>query len=120
MSISSESRGQIVLFRLHGHIDKPMAAELDELLASALDDGAAHLVLDFSSATHIGSDGLKVILGVLRRVRENGGQVVQAGAGEDVRSLLDVAGFLSLIGEFETADAAVAALQALGRGPAVV
>lgn len=118
MPVSSESRGQIAICRLQGYIDKPMAVELDDLLVNALEEGAIHLIFDFSAATHIGSDGLKVILGVLRRVREQGGQVLQAGAIGDVHALLCVAGFLSLLGDFETADAAIASLQSQKRGPA--
>ncbi len=111
MSIFSESHGQISLFHLHGHIDKQAAAELDEQLAAAFEEGAVSLVFDFSSATHIGSDGLKVILGVLKRVQERGGRVIHAGVNAEVRSLLNVAGFLYLLEEFETIDAAIAAMQ---------
>ncbi len=112
MPISSESRGQIAVFRLSGDIDKSMASEFDELLATAIDDGALDLVLDFSAVTHISSDGLKVILGEFKRIRELGGRMVQAAASDDVRALLDVAGFLPLLGEYESAEAAVAVLRA--------
>jgi anti-sigma B factor antagonist len=117
MPISTETRGHIVIFRPHGPIDKPMAVELDELLGTAIDDGALHLAIDFSDVAHVGSDGLKAMLGSLKRLQPLGGRIVQFGAGDEVRALLDVAGFLPLLGEFETADTAIAALQVRGAGP---
>ncbi len=119
MPIFTENRGQVVILRPHGHIDKSMAVEFEELLATAIDDGMHHLVIDFSDVVHIGSDGLKVILGSLKRLQACGGRLVQAAASDDVRAVLDVAGFMALLGEFETADMAVAHLQAAGAGPAV-
>ncbi len=116
MSISSEVLGNIALFRLHGHIDKQLAAELDEQFASALDDGAKNLVLDFSRATHIGSDALKVILAVFKRVRAQNGRVVHSGVSEEVRSLLNVAGFTFLLDEFESIEAAITNIRDLDLG----
>ncbi len=119
MPILTENRGQIAILRPHGHIDKSMAVELEELLATAIDDGAINLVIDFSAVAHIGSDGLKVILGGLKRLQTCGGRLVQAGASEDVRAVLDVAGFFALLGQFDTVDEAVSRLQEAGAGPAV-
>jgi len=119
MPIFTENRAQVVILRPHGNIDKLMAMELEELLATAIDDGTLNLVIDFSGVSHIGSDGLKVILGGLKRLQTCGGRLVQSGASDDVRAVLDVSGFMALLGEFETVDVAVARLQTTGAGPAV-
>ncbi len=119
MPIFTENRGQVAILRPHGHIDRAMAMELEELMATAIDDGALHVVIDFSAVLHIGSDGLKVILGGLKRLQACGGKLVQAGASDDVRAVLDVAGFITLLGQFDSVDNAVVRLQATGAGPAV-
>ena len=93
-----------------------MAAELDELLDTAIDDGARLMVFDCSELTHISSDGLRVVLKSLRRLREADGKAALAGAGDKVRSVLEVGGFLALLDEFDTTDDAVQALTAARGG----
>lgn len=109
MSLQIETRAQTVIVRPTGNVSKPVAGELAELLAAAIDDGARHMVFDFSALTHISSDGLKVILGAVRRLRERQGQVSFAAVSEQVRVLLDIGGFLVLFDEYDTVDDAVAA-----------
>lgn len=109
MSLQIETRDQTVIVRPTGNVSKPIAGELAELLATAIDDGARHMVFDFSALTHISSDGLKVILGAVRRLRERRGQVSFAAVSEQVRALLDIGGFLVLFDEYDTVDDAVAA-----------
>ncbi len=109
MSLQIETRAQTVIVRPTGNVSKPVAGELAELLAAAIDDGARHMVFDFSALTHISSDGLKVILGAVRRLRERRGLVSFAAVSEQVRTLLDIGGFLVLFDEYDTVDDAVAA-----------
>ena len=109
MSLQIETRAQTVIVRPTGNVSKPVAGELAELLAAAIDDGARHMVFDFSALSHISSDGLKVILGAARRLRECRGEVSFAAVSDPVRALLDIGGFLSLFDEYETVDEAVAA-----------
>lgn len=109
MSLHIETRNQTVIVQPTGNVSKPVAAELEELLAAALDDGARQLVFDFSALTHISSDGLKVILGAVRRLREINGLVSFAAVSDEVRALLDIGGFLVLFDEYDTVDEAVAA-----------
>ncbi len=112
MSLQIETRAQTVIVRPSGDVSKPVAGELAEVLAAAIDDGACHMVFDFSALTHISSDGLKVILGAVRRLRDCGGQAVFAAVGDPVRALLNIGGFLLLFDEYETVDEAVAASEA--------
>jgi anti-anti-sigma factor len=116
MTIQSELHGELFVIRPQGDLSKPMAAELDELLDTAIDDGARLMVFDCSELTHISSDGLRVVLKSLRRLREADGKAALAGAGDKVRSVLEVGGFLALLDEFDTTDDAVQALTAARGG----
>ncbi len=107
MSLQIETRAQTVIVRPTGNVSKPVSGELAELLATAIDDGARHIVFDFSALTHISSDGLKVILGAVRRLHEHHGHVAFAAVADSVRALLNIGGFLSLFDEYETVDEAV-------------
>lgn len=112
MSLQIETRAQTVIVRPTGNVSKPIAGELAELLAAAIDDGARHMVFDFSALTHISSDGLKVILGAARRLRECQGAASFAAVSEPVRALLEAGGFLALFDEYQTPDEAINAADA--------
>jgi anti-anti-sigma factor len=68
------------------------------------------MVFDCSGLSHISSDGLKVLLKTLRRVRDTDGRAVLAATGDKVRSVLEASGLMALIEEFDSPEAAVAAL----------
>lgn len=112
MSIPSELHGNVFIVRPKGDVSKLMAVELAELLEGELDEGTRLMVFDFSDLTHVSSDGLRVMLKILRRLRESDGRAALVGAGEHVYRLLDAGGFLALLEEFDSNDAAIDAMLA--------
>lgn len=107
MTIHTEIRGQVLIVRPSGDINKMAASELHELLDGAIAEGATRLVFDFSILSHISSDGLRVILKAIQEVQSRKGQVVLAEMGEQVRGVFEASGFLGLIKEFTELEAAV-------------
>jgi anti-anti-sigma factor len=107
MTIHIETRGQVLIVRPGGDINKMAADELHELLDGAIAEGATRLVFDFSILSHISSDGLRVILKAIDAVQSRKGQVVLAEMGEEVRSVFEASGFLNLIREFSDLESAV-------------
>lgn len=114
MAIQSETRGQMLIIRAGGDINKLTADELHDLLDSAIAEGANRLIFDFSALSHISSDGLRVILKAIEKVQSRKGQVVLAEMGEQVRGVFEASGFLGLIREFTDLDAAVHAMSPVG------
>jgi anti-anti-sigma factor len=112
MPIAIESHGTVAILRPQGDIDKEVAGELHALMEAATDDGAAHLIVDLSAVTHVGSDGLKAIVGIVRRLQPIAGSVMLASVRDSVRSLLAAGGFLVLLREFDDVDAAMQAVAA--------
>ena len=76
MHIQSESHGTLFVVRPEGDISNAAATELDELLEAAIDDGARLMVFDCTGLSHISSDGLRVLLKTLRRLRDTDGRAV--------------------------------------------
>lgn len=107
MTIAIENQGSVAILRPQADIDKAVASELYELMEAALDDGAHHLVLDLSAVHHVGSDGLKAIVGVVRQLQPISGTVMLASVRESVRGLLAAGGFLVLLREFDGVDTAI-------------
>jgi anti-sigma B factor antagonist len=109
MTIYTEVRGQVLIVRPSGDINKMAANELHELLDSAIAEGITRLVFDFSILSHISSDGLRVILKAIEEVQSRKGQVVLAEMGEQVRGVFEASGFLGLIREFTDLELAIKA-----------
>lgn len=107
MSLQTESRGNAFIVRPQGVLSIEMANEMDGLLSEAMDDGLQRVIFDCSELTRISSDGLRVILKSLRRLHGLGGNAALTSVGEQVRSVLSVGGFFSLIEEFDSVDAAM-------------
>ena len=110
MHIQSESHGTLFVVRPEGDISNAAATALDELLEAAIDDGARLMVFDCTGLSYISSDGLRVLLKTLRRLRDTDGRAVLAATGDKVRSVLEVSGLMALIEEYDSPEAAVAAL----------
>ncbi len=109
MTIYTEVRGQVLIVRPSGDINKMAANELHELLDNAIAEGITRLVFDFSILSHISSDGLRVILKAIEEVQSRKGQVVLAEMGEQVRGVFEASGFLGLIREFTDLELAIKA-----------
>ncbi|MBM3337577.1 MAG: STAS domain-containing protein [Betaproteobacteria bacterium] len=107
MAIHTENRGQVLVIRTGGNINKTSADELHELLHGAIAEGVTRLVFDFSTVSHISSDGLRVILKAIEKIHSRKGQVALAEMGEQVRGIFEASGLLALIREFTDLEAAV-------------
>jgi anti-anti-sigma factor len=110
MLIQSESHENLVIVRPQGDISKSVAAELNELLDAAIDDGARLMVFDCSGLSHVSSDGLKVLLNTLRRLRDTNGQAVLAAASGRVHSVMEASGLMAVMHPYDSTEAAIAAL----------
>ncbi len=112
MTIHTEIRGQVLIVRPSGDINKMAANELHELLDNAIAEGVTRFVFDFSILSHISSDGLRVILKATEEVQSRKGKVVLTEMDEQVRGVFEASGFLGLIREFTDLEVAVNATSA--------
>ncbi len=65
----------VALLVLHGQADLHSAPELREQLHGVIDDGAFHVVVDLTDASFVDSMTLGVLLGGVKRLRPQGGQL---------------------------------------------
>ena len=59
-------------------------------LAEAADDGAKVLVLDFAEVTFVDSMGLGVLVGGMKRLRADGGELHLVVSGPDLLRILEI------------------------------
>ena len=101
----------------HGEIDLATAPALKSGLSELLHKGMRRCVLDLSGVRHMDSTGLGVVVGLRRRLRDEG-RIVMAAPTANVRAIIELTGLDFEL--FETVEGAVAHLgQARDRQPAL-
>ena len=75
---------------VHGDADLHSAPELRERLRDAIDEGATTLVVDLSATTIIDSTWLGVLLGEMKRLREQDGQIRLVVPRPEVRRVFEI------------------------------
>jgi len=65
----------VAVIVVHGQADLHTAPELREELHRVIDDGAFHVIVDLTDASFVDSMTLGVLLGGVKRLRPQGGQL---------------------------------------------
>ncbi|MFB6831335.1 STAS domain-containing protein [Streptomyces hydrogenans] len=93
-----------------GELDMETATRLEERMTEQLDLGRRHLVLDLAALDFMDSSGLNVLIRVLHRARETGGDLHLAAPTPAVRRILEITGVTTALPPYEgVAEALVAA-----------
>ncbi len=107
----SEEKGCKV-FHLKGRLmDQQQADRLMTTLEKELADGHKSVVLDMSELQYMNSTGLNILINVLTRTRNAGGDTLIAGVSSSVRQLFVVTKLDSVFVITANVDEAVAKLQ---------
>lgn len=85
--------GALVVLRCHGDIDAHTIGELDGAVEGALQQGASHMIVDFSDVGYSSSRGLGILIGARRAIQDRGGALVLLNPNDSVKATLDVLGF---------------------------
>lgn len=114
MQTSLAQCGDVTTVHIAGSVDGGTADDLQRVLARELERGRHNLVADFSGVDYTSSAGLRVLLATLKRARSLGGDLRLAALNPDVRKVLELSGFTSILSVFPTVDDAVTSFG--GRG----
>jgi len=89
---SRTESGDTALLQLAGEVDVANVAQVREAALKLLAGGAKRLVIDLSETEYLDSSGLGMLVGLLKRLKEAGGEMAIAGAQPRVRRLFDITG----------------------------
>lgn len=105
----AESRIQdgCAVLRVTGDVDLFTAPQMREALQQMVAQGQRRLVIDLSGVGFLDSTGLGVMVGVLKRVREVGGDLVLVGPQRPVRRVLAVTGLDKIFAVYTDVDEVV-------------
>ena len=97
---------------LSGEVDLYTAPEFKQQLLDVIGKGATSVVVDFSNTTFIDSTTLGVLVGGVKRLRTNGGQLSLVCSDRNITKIFEITGLDRVFTIHGTRDEAVAALNA--------
>jgi anti-sigma B factor antagonist len=106
--VVTERDGWIVL-AVTGELDVATAPRLRQEAVRLSTAGQHRLVIDLSGVGFLDSTGLGVIVGVLKRMRTHGGELVLAAAEPQVRKVFEITRMTDILPIHDSVDEAIAA-----------
>src|SRR5699024_10279669 len=97
MSLSSEKVGTTLVVTARGQINSAYAGEIEIALLEWVSQGDHEYILDLSGLDYISSAGLRVILLLAKRLKQQSGQLLLCGMQPQVREVFDISGFLAIL-----------------------
>lgn len=108
MTIAIESAAQAQIVSLQGQINSTNAATTEAEILALVTAERKNLLLDFSALDYISSAGLRLVLVVAKRLKQEGGQLVLCGMQSHIREVFDISGFLAILNVADTRSEALA------------
>jgi anti-sigma B factor antagonist len=87
----------VQITKIEGYLDSSTFDLLQDHLQVLIDEKKFNLIVEFGQLNYISSAGLGVLMGMLKEVRHNGGDLKLANMSSKVRNLFDMLGFSRLI-----------------------
>ena len=95
---------------LTGEVDLYTAPELKQQLLDVIGEGAKEVVVDLSDTTFIDSTTLGVLVGGVKRLRPNGGQVSLVCSDRNITKIFEITGLDRVFAIYGSRDEAVSKL----------
>jgi anti-sigma B factor antagonist len=100
----------LYVISLSGEVDLYTAPEFKQELLDAIGKGAKEVVVDFSSTTFIDSTTLGVLVGGVKRLRTNEGQLSLVCSDRNITKIFEITGLDRVFTIYPTRDEAVSAI----------
>jgi anti-sigma B factor antagonist len=95
---------------LTGEVDLYTAPEFKQELLRVIGDGAARVVVDLTHTTFIDSTTLGVLVGGVKRLRPNGGQLSLVCSDRNITKIFEITGLDRVFTIYPTRDEALSGL----------
>ena len=110
MDMKHEIRGDALILKPARRIDSSTAKAFEEQAGALIDGGPKKVVIDFSGLDYISSAGLRVVLTAAKKVKASGGGLTLCGLQGNIKEVIEVSGFASILGAHVGVDEAITAL----------
>ncbi len=117
--IKTEQLGEgAYVISLAGEVDLYTAPEFKQQLLEVIGQGGQQVVIDFTNTTFIDSTTLGVLVGGVKRLRTNGGQLSLVCSDRNITKIFEITGLDRVFTIYGTRDEAVAQIGSSAQPPA--
>ncbi len=99
--LSSKNAGMLIVMPT-GRLGTHASTEADKLITTAIGAGDTRILVDFSKTDYISSAGLRVLLKATKHLKQVGGAFGLCNANEQIREVLEISGFATIMHCFAT------------------
>jgi anti-sigma B factor antagonist len=114
---TEQLNGGAYVISLSGEVDLYTAPDFKQKLLEVIGQGGKDVVIDFSNTTFIDSTTLGVLVGGVKRLRPNGGQLSLVCADRNITKIFEITGLDKVFPIYESRDEAVAQIEQDDRTP---
>src|SRR5271157_767938 len=97
VEIRLAKEGDVPVVTMTGRLDGFGAQQLDESLKEIIPDDTRSVIFNLAGVEYLSSAGIRVFLGLKKRLKQRGGTLALANVQEFPRNVLDMAGFLKVL-----------------------
>ncbi len=106
MEIKIDRQDDIMVLSLSGRMDAVSSPAFDKELERLISESNKRFILDLSALDYISSAGLRSILLVSKRLKQEGGALLLSCLKDMVKEVFDISGFSSIIPIYDTVESA--------------
>ena len=110
LGLEVEERGEVSVLAVSGEVDVATVPRLREQLHALVASGTPRIVVDLDAVDFLDSTGLGVLVGALKRVRNNGGELALVCTSPRIRKVFEVTGLTGHLTIFDSREKALGGL----------
>jgi len=110
MQLSQETAQNVTIITPEGRLDAQTAAAFEAQALAIVTEGAHRLLIDGTKLDYMSSAGLRALLAVTKKVRSLSGSIGLCHLQPQLKEIIEIAGFQSLIPVYPDRTTAVAGL----------
>ena len=115
---TEQLKDDVYVISLAGEVDLYTAPEFKQQLLEVIGQGGKQVIVDFSDTTFIDSTTLGVLVGGVKRLRTNDGQLSLVCSDRNITKIFEITGLDRVFTIYPTRDEAVSELKAAHQPPA--
>ncbi len=106
MKLQSKKIGSVIVVSIDGDIDALTSDQVTKYIYERIKQEGTKLIIDLNRVNFMSSAGLRMIIGVVKKCRNNTGDMCIAAPQPGVAKVLKMSGFENIINFFESSDLA--------------
>jgi anti-anti-sigma factor len=108
MEITPRHQGDVLVLDMRGRLDTSTSGKAHDAVVGFANSGAKRVVLNLDKLDFVSSAGLRVILTLAKLLQSSSGELKICRPNANVKEVLEMSGFHSLIKIFDDEKAAIA------------